>query len=259
MKNNVAIEVSHLKTILGGHVIHEDLDLTVNEGEIMAIVGGSGSGKSTLLRAMLLLLQPVAGTLKFFGKALKELSEKEIVELRRSWGVLFQQGALFSTLTVLENIAFPMQENTQLRPEAISELALLKIGLVGLPPTAANKYPSELSGGMIKRAALARALALDPHLLFLDEPTAGLDPEGANAFDELILELRQAMGLTVVMVTHDLDTLWRVPDRVAFLYNGKTLAVDKIDKLAKASDSTLQAYFNGPRSRGAKAAAEESE
>jgi phospholipid/cholesterol/gamma-HCH transport system ATP-binding protein len=243
------IDVNNVTLQLGGAIVHQDLSLQVKRGEILAIVGGSGSGKTTLLREMLMLTRPDSGSVRIFGQELVSATPKTLLEVGKRWGVLFQQNALFSSLTVLENVAFPLREHTLLDPQTIRELALLKILLAGLPLEAAPKYPSELSGGMEKRAALARAIVLDPELLFLDEPTSGLDPDSAAAFDELILKLQSTMGLTVVMVTHDVDSLWHVTNRVAFLGQGKVLCVDHMTKLVNHSDPLIQAFFNGPRGR----------
>ncbi len=247
MTNQPIIEIKDVKLKLGGTWIHDGLNLDVNRGEILAVVGGSGSGKTSLLREMLLLQRPTSGSVRVFGYELTTASAATLLQIQRRWGVLFQQNALFSSLTVLENVAFPLHEHTQLDINVIEELALLKILLVGLPLDAAIKYPVELSGGMQKRAALARAIVLDPELVFLDEPTAGLDPEGAAGLDELILNLQSTMGLTIVIITHDLDTLWRVTNRVAFLGEGKVLCVDTMTKLAANSNPLIKEFFDGPR------------
>lgn len=247
--SNSIIEVQQLTVEFGGKTVLKNLNLTIQQGEILAIVGGSGSGKSTLLRAILTLIPIVSGTIKFFGKQLDQLTASELTKLHQSWGVLFQHGALFSSLTVLQNIGFPLREYSNLDSQTIDEIALLKLKLVGLNADAANKFPSELSGGMQKRAALARALIVDPALLFLDEPTAGLDPVAANSFDELILDLQQALGLTIVLVTHDLDTLWRVTNRVAFLGEEKVLEIGPMQQLAESTWPEIQEYFRGPRGR----------
>lgn len=247
------IEVQELKTRLGGAWIHRGVDLKIKKGEILGIVGGSGSGKTTLLREMMALTKPYSGSIKIFGEELLSASPDDLLKIQRRWGVLFQEGALFSSLNVLENVSFPMHEHTLLDADSIQDLALLKILMAGLPVDAALKYPSELSGGMQKRAALARAIALDPELLFLDEPTAGLDPNTAAGFDELILNLQSTMGLTIVMVTHDLDTLWKVTNRVAFLGDGVVLAVDAMSKLVKNPNTQIQAFFGGTRGRMAEA------
>lgn len=246
------IEVRDLTTYFGSVCIHEGINLEVRRGETLAIVGGSGSGKTVLLREILMLLPPTAGSLKVLGQELRSLSESAADQLRRRMGVMFQQGALFSALTVAENVAFPLREHTHLPDRLIRELALLKIALAGLPLEAAFKYPRELSGGMLKRAAVARAIALDPELLFLDEPSTGLDPVSANAFDELVLQLKESLGLTVVMVTHDLNTMWRVADRVAFLGEKRVLRLASVEELSQDPHPLIRAYFEGPRGRGAK-------
>ena len=241
------IEVKHINLQLGGAWVHQDLNLSVNRGEILAIVGGSGSGKTTLLREMLMLQRPDSGSLRIFNQDLMTASPDQLLKVQRRWGVLFQQNALFSSLTVQENTAFPLHELTQLDDTTINALARLKILLAGLPIDAASKYPSELSGGMQKRAGIARAIVLDPELLFLDEPTSGLDPDSAGAFDELILNLQKTIGLTIVMVTHDVDSLWHVSNRVAFLGEHKVLCVDHMAALVKNPHPLIQAFFGGPR------------
>jgi phospholipid/cholesterol/gamma-HCH transport system ATP-binding protein len=246
----VVISIRGLRTAFGKRVIHDRIDLDVLRGEVMALVGGSGSGKSTLLREMIMLQEPEAGSVKLFGTEIIGISEHDAQQLRRRIGVLFQQGALFSGLTVLENVGFPLREHTRLDSEVIDALARLKITQAGLEPDAANLYPSELSGGMIKRAALARAMALDPEVLFLDEPTSGLDPTSAGLFDELVLKLKGMLGLTVLMVTHDLDSLWEVADRVAVLGDGTLRGVDSMRNLSTSSDPHIREYFEGPRARG---------
>jgi phospholipid/cholesterol/gamma-HCH transport system ATP-binding protein len=243
------IEIKNLRTYLGGTWVNDGLNLTVNRGEILGIVGGSGSGKTTLLREILMLQRAYSGSIRVFDTEVTRASAEALLAVQRRWGVLFQQNALFSSLNVLENAAFPLEEHTNLGEQAKRELALLKILLAGLPAEAAIKYPSELSGGMQKRAALARALVLDPELIFLDEPTAGLDPDSAAAFDELILNLQATMGLTIVMVTHDLDSLWQITNRVAFLGEGKVLCVDAIQKLVTNPHQLIQKFFTGPRGR----------
>lgn len=245
------IEISNLKTAFGPVVIHEGLNLTIRRGETLALVGGSGSGKTTLLRVMIMLMRPMAGSVRILGQDALSLGELEANRLRRDIGVMFQQGALFSALTVAENVEMPMKEHTGLPARIRRKLAMLKIALAGLPADAAFKYPRELSGGMLKRAAVARALALDPALLFLDEPSAGLDPVSANALDELIIHLRDSLGLTIVIVTHDLDTLWRVTDRVAFLGEKRVLAIDPMQVLCQHEHPMISAYFSGPRGRAA--------
>lgn len=245
------IKVRNLVNRFGTHTVHENLNMDVYPGEIVGVVGGSGTGKSVLLRSILGLRPPTEGDITVFGQNISDLNPEERSKLERRFGVLFQQGALFSSLTVVENIALPLIEHSGLtRPEA-EKLSLLKMALAGLPPNAANNYPSELSGGMIKRAALARALALDPEILFLDEPTAGLDPIGASEFDQLILTLRDALGLTVYLVTHDLDTLYTICDRVAVLSQKHVIINDSLDVVEKFDDPWVQDYFQGPRGRAA--------
>lgn len=245
------IEITGLKNQFGSLVIHENLDMQVQQGEVVALVGGSGSGKTTLLRAIIMLLQPTAGSIRLFGQEIIGLGQREADPLRRRFGMMFQRGALFSSLTVKENIMVPLLEHTDLSADLMGDLAELKIALAGLPAHAIDKYPGELSGGMLKRAALARALALDPDLLFLDEPTAGLDPVAAGELDELVLQLKQSLGLTVMMVTHDLDSLWRTTDRVAFLGEKRVLAFAPMQELIQVEQPLIQDYFQGPRARAA--------
>jgi phospholipid/cholesterol/gamma-HCH transport system ATP-binding protein len=246
------LELRGVCTRFGSVSVHENLDLDVRRGEVLALVGGSGSGKTTLLHEMIMLRQPSLGSIRLFGEEVVGARQDLMERLRQRFGVLFQQGALFSALTVLQNVAVPLREHTGLDAAFIDQIALLKIRQAGLPADAALKYPSELSGGMIKRAALARAMALDPQLLFLDEPTAGLDPLSAAAFDELVLRLKQWLGLTVVMVTHDLDSLWRVADRVAVLGDRRVVAVAPMAQLAQVDHPAVRAYFEGPRARAAR-------
>jgi len=248
MTAETIIEVSGLRTQFGTQVIHEDLDFSVRRGEVMGIVGGSGTGKSVLMRAIIGLIVPKAGRISVLGRDMATLSDAGRRAMQERWGVLFQDGALLSSLTVAENIDVPLKEHSGLSPELRRAIIGVKISMVGLPPDAANKYPSELSGGMRKRAGLARALALDPEILFLDEPTAGLDPIGAANFDSLIKELRRALSLTVVMVTHDLDSLHAICDRISVLIN-KRVKVGTIDSLLHEPDPWLQDYFGGPRGR----------
>jgi len=238
----------------GAQTVHDGLDLDVRRGEVLAVVGGSGTGKSVLLRTLIGLNRPAAGSVRLFGQDVYAPRTQDNTKLARRVGVLFQQGALFSSLTVLENIALPLVEHACLPEAEAMRLAALKVALAGLPFDAGNKLPKELSGGMIKRAALARALALDPDILFLDEPTAGLDPIGAAAFDQLILTLRGALGLTVFLVTHDLDTLYTIADRVAVLANRRVLANDRLETVAAIDDAWIREYFHGPRSRAVQAA-----
>jgi len=249
------IEVRAVRNQFGSQVVHDALDLDVRRGEILSVVGGSGTGKSVLLRTIVGLNRPALGTVSVFGEDLLSLSAKQRSRVERRFGVLFQKGALFSSLTVAENVALPLIEHAGLSVGDAARLARLKIALAGLPANAGDKYPSDLSGGMVKRAALARALALDPDILFLDEPTAGLDPIGAAAFDQLILTLRDALGLTVFIVTHDLDTIYTITDRVAVIGQKRVLINDTLDVVAAADDEWIRDYFHGPRGRAAAAAA----
>lgn len=246
------VEIRDLNTRFGIAVVHESVSLTVRPGEIFALVGGSGCGKSTLLREIILLQQPVSGSIRVFGREVLGLSDEQALPLRRRWGVMFERGALFNSLTVAENVGMVLREHTQLSERLIDEVAAVKIALTGLPADAGPKYPSELSGGMRKRAALARAIALDPELLFLDEPTAGLDPLSASGIDELVVSLRDALGLTIMMVTHDLDLLWRTADRVAVLGEGHILGVGTMTELSQSEHPLIREYFYGPRGRAAR-------
>ena len=249
------IVVRGLRNAFGEAVIHEDLELEVRRGEILGVVGGSGTGKSVLMRSIIGLQTPDDGEITVFGESLLGRDEEETTDIRKRWGVLFQGGALFSTLTVAENIELPLHEFYPTLPEALlDEIAAYKVAMSGLPADAGPKYPSELSGGMKKRAGLARALALDPELLFLDEPTAGLDPIGAAAFDALTIDLQRTLGLTVFLITHDLDTLYAICDRVAVLADRKVIAVGTIPELLALDHPWIQEYFNGPRGRQAIAA-----
>lgn len=238
------IEITGMKNYLGGQWVHSDINLTVNKGEILAIIGGSGSGKTTILRSLLMLLKPTAGSIKLFGHDISGLDAQQSFLLRRRWGMLFQHSALFSSMNVLENVMFPMKEFTSLEPEFMHELALLKIALVGLPKEAAGKLPSELSGGMQRRAAAARAIAMDPELLFLDEPTTGLDPRSARLFDDLVVFLRNSLNLTIVMVSHDIESLKRTTDRVAFVGDGRILSVEPIQELMNNKNKLIADYFS---------------
>lgn len=249
------IVVQGLRNQFGDHVIHENLSLKVRRGEIIGVVGGSGTGKSVLMRSIIGLQQPSAGEIRVLDHEMDDPGEEGDVDLRSRWGVLFQGGALFSTLTVGENVEVPLKQfYPEISDEMRSDIARFKVRLSGLPEADAFKYPSELSGGMRKRAGLARALALDPELLFLDEPTAGLDPIGAAAFDSLTRELKETLGLTVFLITHDLDTLYAICDRVAVLADKQVIAVGTIPELLALDHPWIQEYFNGPRGRAALAA-----
>lgn len=248
------IVVRGLVNRFGAQTVHEDLDLTVNRGEIIGVVGGSGTGKSVLMRSIIGLQTPAEGNVDVFGRSITEAEPDEEIGVRCRWGVLFQGGALFSTLTVGENVEVPIKQfYPDIEPEVRREIARYKVILSGLPEEAVHKYPSELSGGMKKRAGLARALAIDPELLFLDEPTAGLDPIGAAAFDQLTKELQDTLGLTVFLITHDLDTLYEICDRVAVLADKRVIAVGTIPELLETEHPWIQEYFNGPRGRAAQA------
>lgn len=247
-----AIEVRGLVNAFGSQVVHDGVDLTVNRGEIVGVVGGSGSGKSVLMRAILGLRRPQAGSVRVFGIDALADDEASRLAIETQTGVLFQGGALFSSLSVLENIMVPLKEHHELSDDLMHALCWMKMRLAGLPSTAAEKLPAQLSGGMKKRAGLARALALDPPLLFLDEPTAGLDPIGAAAFDDLILNLKRSLGLTVFLITHDLDTLYAICDRVAVLADRKVVACAPIAEIERFEHPWVQEYFHGPRGRAAR-------
>jgi phospholipid/cholesterol/gamma-HCH transport system ATP-binding protein len=251
-KREAVLRVRGLKVGFGDKLVMNGLDLDVYRGEVLGFVGASGAGKSVLTRTILGLIPKRAGTIEVYGHDLDSLSHAERDQIEQRWGVLFQQGALFSNLTVKQNVQAPMREHLGISKRLRDELAMLKIALVGLPPDAAMKYPSELSGGMVKRAALARALALDPDILFLDEPTSGLDPIGAGEFDDLIATLQKTLDLTVFMVTHDLDSLYAICDRVAALGQGRVIAVGPIEDLLHSDDAWLKAYFHGKRGDGRK-------
>jgi phospholipid/cholesterol/gamma-HCH transport system ATP-binding protein len=251
----VVIRVRGVEVGFGERLILKGLDLDVYRGEILGFVGGSGQGKSVLTRTILGLVPKRAGAIEVFGESLDELSPESRRQIERRWGVLFQQGALFSSLTVKQNVQVPMREYLTLSDRLLDELAMLKIEMVGLKPDAADKLPSELSGGMIKRAALARALALDPEILFLDEPTSGLDPIGAGDFDELIATLQRTLGLTVFMVTHDLDSLYTVCDRIAALGDGQIIAAGPIETMLASDHPWVRSYFHGKRARALAAGA----
>ncbi len=247
------IEVRGLVNRFGPQVVHDQLDLDVWRGEVLGIVGGSGTGKSVLLRSIVGLQKPAAGSIRVLGVDVLNASPAERLTVEKKWGVAFQDGALFSSLSVIENVMAPMREHLRLSPALMKSLAELKISLVGLPPLACGKFPSELSGGMRKRVALARALAMDPAIVFLDEPTAGLDPIGAAAYDDLIGELQRSLGLTVFMVTHDLDSLYAICDRVAVLAEKRVLVEGKLSDMQAVDHPWVREYFNGPRARAAMA------
>jgi len=247
------ISVTGLCNSFGDQVIHEDLNIEVRRGEILGVVGGSGTGKSMLMRSIIGLQEPDSGEIRVFDEGMIGKEEDQATDVRRRWGVLFQGGALFSTLTVAENVQLPLREfYPDFSQELLDEIAHYKIFLSGLPPEAAHKYPSELSGGMRKRAGVARALAMDPELLFLDEPTAGLDPIGAAKFDNLTRDLKETLGLTVFLITHDLDTLYSICDRVAVLADRKVIAIGAIEELLAIDHPWINEYFSGPRGRAAR-------
>jgi phospholipid/cholesterol/gamma-HCH transport system ATP-binding protein len=247
-----AIEVRGLRNVFGEQIVHDGLDLDLRRGEILGVVGGSGTGKSVLMRSIIGLQQPEAGEIRVFGRDMLGAGVDESRDIRRRWGVLFQNGALFTTLTVTENVQLPIREYYgRIDPVLMDEIAAYKIAMVGLAEDAGAKYPAELSGGMRKRAGIARALALDPELLFLDEPTAGLDPIGAAAFDALISRLRDGLNLSVLLITHDLDTLYAICDRVAVIADQKVIAVGTIPELLALDHPWIQEYFRGARGRAA--------
>ena len=249
--NEMVVEISKVSTRFGDHVVHSGIDLEVRRAEIFAVIGGSGSGKSTLLREMILLQRPNEGSIRVLGADLGKIGDDEALALRQRWGVMFQHGGLFGSLTVKENVGLPLREHSALDDTLIDEIAAWKLALSGLAPETGAQYPSELSGGMMKRASLARALALDPELLFLDEPTAGLDPESAGEVDQLVRKLRDLFGLTIVMITHDLDLLWQLADRVAVLADGKVQGQGSMSKLAQMDNPAIRKFFDGPRGRAA--------
>ena len=252
MQRDAVVEISELNTRFGSAVVHENVSLTVRRGEVFALVGASGCGKSTLLRETIALQQPVSGSIRVFGQEVVGLHDEQALPLRRRWGVMFERGALFSSLTVAENVGMVLHEHTPLGERLIEENAAVKIALTGLPADAGPKYPSELSGGMRKPAARAPAHALGPQLLFLDEPTAGLDPLSASGIDELVRHLRDALGLSIMMVTHDLDLLWRTADRVAVLGEGRILGTGTMEELSRSGHPLIREYFYGPRGRAAR-------
>jgi phospholipid/cholesterol/gamma-HCH transport system ATP-binding protein len=245
------IDVKGMKTAFGDHVVHDNLDLQVKAGEVLGIVGGSGTGKSVMLHSILGLRKPDGGEVHVLGEDVAALDEPARRKLEQRWGVLFQDGALFSGLTVAQNIQVAYREHLEMPEPLMDELAMLKTAMVGLRPGAAYLFPSELSGGMRKRAGLARALALDPEILFLDEPTSGLDPIGAAAFDELIKDLQKTLQLTVVLITHDLDTLHAICDRIAVLADKRVVLIGTMDDMMKSDHPWVKEYFHGPRARAA--------
>ena len=251
MNDEPIIQVRNLRNQFGDQVVHDDLSLDVRKGEIIGIVGGSGTGKSVLLRSIVGLRSPQGGTIRVFGQDLAALSDEERRAQEQRWGVLFQDGALFSALTVAQNVQVPFREHLNMGRKLMSELAALKVRMVGLAEEVCSKYPAELSGGMRKRAGLARALALDPEILFLDEPTAGLDPIGAAAFDDLIKRLQHTLGLTVFLVTHDLDTLYATCDRIAVLADGRVVLTGTMEDMMASDHAWVRSYFHGPRARAA--------
>jgi phospholipid/cholesterol/gamma-HCH transport system ATP-binding protein len=256
MQREAVISVRGIRNQFGRQVIHDQLDLDIHRGEVLGIVGGSGTGKSVLLRTILGLNRPAQGRIELFGHVRGQMTSEQERAVEKRWGVLFQDGALFSSLTVAQNIQVALREHLNLPQTLMDEIAAVKISLVGLPPEAGPKFPSELSGGMRKRAGLARALALDPEVVFLDEPTAGLDPIGAAAFDDLIKNLQATLGLTVFMVTHDLDSLYAICDRIAVLAEKRVLVSGTIQELMQHSHPWIREYFHGPRGRAAVAAKE---
>ena len=259
-ENDDVIVVRDLKNGFGEQLVHDGVNLTVRRGEIIGVVGGSGTGKSVLMRSIIGLQTPLSGSIEVFGESTLNRETTDLADLTKRWGVLFQGGALFSTLTVAENVQVPLREfYPDLDPALLDEIAAYKVVMSGLPADAGPKFPSELSGGMRKRAGLSRALALDPELLFLDEPTAGLDPIGAAAFDELTRSLQKTLGLTVFLITHDLDTLYAICDRIAVLADKKVIAVGTIDELLALDHPWIQEYFKGPRGRAAVATIERNE
>lgn len=245
--NLPVITVNNVVTQFGRNRVHDGVSLSVNQGEIYGLLGGSGSGKSTLLKEMIMLLRPKDGEITILGQNILTSSNSDKDWLRRQWGILFQNGALFSSLTVAENVAMSLKEYCDIPSSLISDIVSMKISMVGLPEHVADLYPAELSGGMVKRASLARALAMDPKLLFLDEPTSGLDPVGAAAFDQLILELRAMLDLTVIMVTHDLDSIWTTVDRLAVLGDKKVIVEGTLEQVSHDPHPDIKAFFGGKR------------
>ncbi|MEO0410936.1 MAG: ABC transporter ATP-binding protein [Pseudomonadota bacterium] len=250
-ESEYAIEIEGLRTQFDEFIVHDNLDLKVRAGEILGVVGGSGTGKSVLLRTIIGLNHHTAGRVTVLGQRTDAHEGEDFKTLRQNWGVLFQNGALFTSLTVAQNVQVPLREFYSMPQDLMDEIASYKIAMAGLPPDAGPKYPSDLSGGMRKRAGLARALALDPKILFLDEPTAGLDPIGAAAFDELVVRLKETLGLTVFLVTHDLDTLHATCDRIAVLSDKKVLTVGTMEDMLSFDHPWVNEYFHGPRARAA--------
>ncbi len=251
----VLVSARGVEMQFGDKRVLNGVDLDVQSGEILAIVGGSGSGKSTLLRLLSMLTQPTAGTIEVFGTDVTHIDEDAKLKLRKRVGMMFQNGGLFGDMNVLENVSVPLREHTRLNPATIEQMAEIRIALVGLEPDAALKYPSQLSGGMRKRASLARAMALDPELLFLDEPTSGLDPVSSDAIDELVLELKHSLGLTIVSVTHDMDSLWRIADRVALLAGGRVAVAGTMADVSRSDHAVAHEFFAGRRGRASAQAA----
>ncbi len=245
------LKARNLVMDFGPKRVLDGINMQLNRGEILAVVGGSGSGKSTLMRQLALLQHPTSGTIQLFGKDVTNMGELRTLPLRRRMGVMFQHGALFGDLTVLENVSLPLREHTGLSLEIIEEVSMLKISLAGLEPDAAALYPSQLSGGMRKRAAVARGIALDPEILYLDEPSSGLDPISADAMDELVLHLKKTLGLTILLVTHDMDSLWRVADRILLLAEAQIAAEGSMRDLVASDNAHAQRFFHGPRGRAA--------
>lgn len=254
--NPTVIEMRGICTRFGSHVVHDGLDLDVRHGEVFAIVGGSGSGKSVLMREMIMLQPPSAGSVQVLGVDVAALDDEAALALRRRWGVMFQRGGLFSALTVRENVGLPLREYSELDNALIDGIAEWKLSLTGLPPDTGLKFPGELSGGMLKRASLARAIALDPELLFLDEPTSGLDPASSAGVDALIRRMHTLYGLTIIVITHDLDLMWQVCDRVAVLGEGRVLGVGTMEELSHHEHPIVRGYFDDPRARNARARAQ---
>ena len=245
----IVLEGHDLTQLFGAKVVFSDINIAIRQGEVFAIVGGSGSGKSTLMRQLALLQTPTSGSVTVFNTTVSDMESTDANELRQRLGVMFQHGALFGDLTVLENTCLPLQEHTELSQALIEQVAMVKIALAGLEPGAAALYPSQLSGGMRKRAAVARGIALDPAILFLDEPSSGLDPISADAMDELVLQLKETLGLTVVLVTHDMDSLWRVADRILLLAEGTVAAVGSIRQLVDSDNQVAREFFHSRRGR----------